>query len=90
MVRISGDLIPIKGMSNLGATKLDRMIGSLFDDSKAKEFDHNHHVDFPSESMVSAGFAPMPFVNVDGSSQSAYPKEVVTQIATQRSQLVNS
>ena len=46
VVRLSGDLIPIEGMSDLGAAELDRMIGSLLDDAEVKEFDHNHHVDF--------------------------------------------
>ena len=46
MVRQSGDLIPIEGTAELNATELDRMIGSLFDDGKAKEFADNHQVDF--------------------------------------------
>lgn len=46
MVRLSGDLIPIEGMSDLGAIELDRMIGSLMDEAKTQEFNHNHQVDF--------------------------------------------
>ena len=46
MVRLSGDLIPIEGMSDLGAIELDRMIGSLMDEVKTHEFAQNHQVDF--------------------------------------------
>ena len=46
MVRQSGDLVPIEGTGELNAIELDRMVGSLLDETKSREFKHSHQVDF--------------------------------------------
>ena len=46
MVRQSGDLVPIEGTSELNAIELDRMVGSLLDEAKSREFELSHQVDF--------------------------------------------